>query len=363
MSQEGHDVRFITVGPVLKTPLEVRSTPLPTGLWSAARSALRFFGAVRAFRPDLLHLHYAGGRLGTLAHLSGVHPLIATVIGGDVLAEQHEGGLRPAERRATEVILRDADLILAKSDVLKERVNEFGSYSGKTEVVRWGVDTRVFCRDEAGRARLRARFGVPSSARLILSPRALRPLYNIDLIVRAFARLTANDPNVFLALTEAGPFPGYQDDLRRQISSLGLTDRVAFWGVFDRQELPSLYSAADLVVSVPRSDGLPQSLFEAMACETPTVLGDLSAYHELAKQGEGVLFSELETEALATVISGQTSERLQEIGRAGRIRILKVADIGTEARRVSGLYDRVMSAPRRRRLPDPREAFSLLYRS
>ena len=50
-----------------------------------------------------------------------------------------------------------------------------------------------------------------------------------------------------------------------------------------------LSSAAD-VVSVPCWMALPQSP-SAMACENPTILGDLAAYKELAAPGEGVLAS------------------------------------------------------------------------
>ncbi len=363
IASTGVSVRFVTIGPVLPTSLEAASTPLPQGPLQAARSFFRFFREIRTFNPDLLHLQYAGGRLGTLAHLAAVHPFVVSVIGGDVLPEQHEGGLPEAERRATAAILRDADLILAKSEGLKVKVLEAGPYAAKTEVVRWGIDSQAFRRDEEGRAGLRARFGRSVSDWIILSPRALQPLYNIDVLVEAFAEVARVQPRAFLALTESGAAPAYVAAIKKQVASLGVQARVQFWGRFDRAELPALYSAADVVVSIPRSDGLPQSLFEAMACETPTVLGDLETYREFAASGEGVLYSPIRADSLAALLSSTPHHTWAAVGSAGRRRILAAADLQTEARRVRRLYEQTMAAPRRRRRPDPREVLGLLSRS
>jgi glycosyltransferase involved in cell wall biosynthesis len=363
LAEASLDVRFVTVGPVLPTSLPTRSRPLPRGPLGAILAFVRFFRDIRAFKPDLLHLHYAGGRLGTLAHLAAVHPFVVSVIGGDVLPEQHEAGLPDRERRATASILADADLILAKSDRLRSKVLELGPYASKTEVVRWGIDSGFFARDEKGRARIRERFGRSPSDRIILSPRSLQPLYNVDIIVSAFARVARQDDNVFLAITETGVSPAYLSSLRQLVSSLQLEDRVQFWGRFDRRDLPALYSAADVVVSVPRSDGLPQSLFEAMACETPTLLGDLDAYRELAAPGEGVLYSAIDRDRLAAALSSMTAMDLRALGARGRRRVLEVADIRAEAKRVAGRYADLAGRPRRRRRPSLSEALSLLPRS
>ena len=41
-----------------------------------------------------------------------------------------------------------------------------------------------------------------------------------------------------------------------------------------------LYQAADAVISVPESDGLPSSVLEAMACGVPVVVSDLPGPRE-----------------------------------------------------------------------------------
>ncbi|MCU0241542.1 MAG: glycosyltransferase family 4 protein, partial [Vicinamibacteria bacterium] len=175
----GIEVRFVTVGPVLPIAgLEVRTRPLPTNPIAAVRAALGFLRDVRAFAPDLVHLHYAGGKLASLATSAHAHPLVATVMGGDVLPEQHQGGLSFWERRATRRVLQEADLLLAKSDALQAAIRSFAPTKARIETVRWGVDPARTQRDETGAAVWRARLGLAPDTPVILSPRTPHALYN-----------------------------------------------------------------------------------------------------------------------------------------------------------------------------------------
>ena len=81
LARRGHEVRFVTLGEVLAAPgVDVRTRPIPRDLLQAVQAARGFVRDIRSFHPDVLHLNYAGGRLGTLATLAGVHPLVAAVV-------------------------------------------------------------------------------------------------------------------------------------------------------------------------------------------------------------------------------------------------------------------------------------------
>jgi len=141
MASRGHEVRLVTLGQVFPVEgIEVRTRPIPTTLVEAAKAAHAFLNDIHTFEPDLMHLHYAGGKLGTMATLSRVHPLVVTVMGGDVLPEQHPGGQSRLERRVTRRVLEESDLILVKSDKLRPAMANYGNFSNKVETVRWGVD-------------------------------------------------------------------------------------------------------------------------------------------------------------------------------------------------------------------------------
>jgi glycosyltransferase involved in cell wall biosynthesis len=128
----------------------------------------------------------------------------------------------------------------------------------------------------------------------------------------------------------------------------GVADRVRFIGQVEHAAMPALYSLAEVVVSVPASDGLPQSLFEAMACGTPIVLGRLPVYEEVVHDGAEALMVPLAAEA----VGGAVARILREPALAARLaeRALATvrveADLGREAARVEAFYGEALAAPR-----------------
>jgi len=363
----GHQVRWVTLGEVLPAPgVEVRTRPLPRGLTGAVRATRGFLADLRAFRPDLLHLHYAGGRLGSLALLSGLHPLVVTVMGGDILPEQHPGGLPTLERRATRRALQEADLLLVKSEALRLALQGWGPFSARVETVRWGVDPAVFRRDASAAQAWRDRLGLGPEARAILSPRLLDPRYNIHLVVEGLPAILGRVPQARLLLTEYGAVPAYRASLERQIAELGLRDAVRFLGQIPQAEMPGLYSLADAVVAVPASDGLPQSLFEAMACQAPLVLGRLAAYGEVATDGQHALLVDFTPQAIAAAVLEilQQPSFARSLAERALARVREVALLPREMNRVDAFYQGLLESPPRRGrwLPRCADALSLLLR-
>lgn len=363
VSSRGHRVRVVTLGEVLpEASVEVSTRPLPTGPLSALDAARGFWRDVRSPEPDLLHLHYAGGRLGTLAALAGVRPLVVTVMGGDVLPEQHLGGHGTLERRATRRILEQADAILAKADRLHSAIVACGGAPDKIETVRWGVDPDRFLPTPRGAESLRRRLSLPAESRLLLSSRILQPLYNVHTIVEAMPRVLRLEPRAMLLVSEDREDADYRSAIERRVASLGIGAAVRFIERLPPAEMPALYSLAEVVVSVPSSDGLPQTLFESMACETPVVLGRLPAYSEVVDEGKTAVFTDIEPAALAGAISRVlgSPELGRDVGRAARRRVLEVASLPRELDRVEACYRVALSRPRTRRVRPVSTALDLM---
>lgn len=367
LAARGHQVRLVTAGPVLEAPsLDVCTRPIPGNPVAAAMAARGFLRDIWSFRPDVLHVHYAGSKLGTMATLSGVHPLVVTVMGGDVQPEQHLTGLPRLEHRATRRLLEEADLILAKSDALRPEIATFGQFESKIETVRWGVDPSLFERRADEAEALRVRLGLARDDRVVLSPRLLRPLYNVHLLVEAFPSVLAHVPRAVLLVSEHRADDAYREALGARVTALGLDDRVRFIGRIEHADMPAFYSLAEVSVNLPFSDGLPQSLFEAMACGTPSVLGRLPWYAEVVKEEEHVLLADLAPPAVASALKRLlTDEPLRRrLAEAGRRRVLEVACLPREAERVEGFYERLLARPRRRPAWAPRvlDGLSLAFR-
>jgi len=276
---------------------------------------------------------------------------VVTVMGGDVLPEQHPGGMSWLERRATRRVLEAADLVLVKSEALREAVAAFSPFEARVETVRWGVDPGMFHRDERAAEALRRRLGVAEGDRVVLSPRILAPLYNVHLIVEALPHLLGPVPQALLAVTEYAADAGYRRQVEARAHALGVGSRVRFVGCIEHHEMPALYSLAEVVVSVPSSDGLPQSLFEAMACGTPVVLGRLPAYAEVVRDGESAVLSDLEPPAIAeaVLLLLGSPARAAEIATAAARRVREVADLRSEVARVESFYERARASLRSHR--------------
>jgi glycosyltransferase involved in cell wall biosynthesis len=355
MAMRGHEVRLVTAGPVLPVGgVEVLTRPLPVSLRQAVAAARSFLDDIRSFRPDLLHLHYAGGKLGTMATLAGIHPLVVTVMGGDVLPQQHPRGLPLLERRATRRILEEADLILVKSDALRDAVAVLGEFAAPVQTVRWGVDAARFRRDPDGAGRARLRLRLAPADRVILSPRILSPLYNIHLVVEAMGAVLNRVPEALLLVAEYNADAAYRASIQAQIASLGRGDRIRLVGHIEPGDMPSLYSLAEVVVSVPSSDGLPQTLFEAMACEVPVVLGRLPAYEEIVRDGETAILVDLSADGVARGLLRilEDAPLQDELTRRALARLHETALLPRELDRVEALYRGLLpraSGDRRRR--------------
>ncbi|WP_022663042.1 glycosyltransferase [Paucidesulfovibrio longus] len=264
---------------------------LPLGrCWrlTALTRCVHFFALARALDPDVIFVQYAQGLWAWLATATG-RPVVVSVMGGDVLFdEQHDPGA--VQRAATRGCLRRAALALCKSEYLAERVRAMRP-RGQVRVMAWGVDRSLFRPASAGgekRAERRAA-GLPESGLLLLAPRALQPLYNPGVILRAFARSGLANQGAHLALCTFRADPACEAGLRELRRELNLEKSVLFLPPQDAAGMARLYRASDLGISVPESDGLPQTLFEAAACGLPLILRDLPNYNEVLRHGEQAL--------------------------------------------------------------------------
>ena len=137
-------------------------------------------------------------------------------------------------------------------------------------LIQHGVDTTRFHPGPADPTFL-DRHGL-AGHRVVLSPRAIRPLYRHETVLDAFAGTL---PDAVLVMSALDADPATLAAVRDQAARLGVADRVRILERIAPEELPDAYRAAAVVVSVPESDSFPVTLLEAMATGVPLVVGDL----------------------------------------------------------------------------------------
>ena len=279
----GHDVHLVA-------PIGVQAPPPPDGiaihlfrglpasgigLAAVRHSRTELRRALAEIEPDLLHAHYAR-RPAWHAWLSGHRPYVVTVWGSDVLVT---GRMTALGRIATRLALRSAAVVTAAADATASAAVALGARRDRLRRIGFGVDLARFAPgppDASLRAELRLGPG-----RIILSPRALTPLYRHDTVLEAFAELP---DDTLLVVSGMNADPAYRAHLEERAGSLGVADRLHILPTIEHGKMPGLYRAADAVVSVPESDGEAITVLEAMASGVPVVVSDLPGVRERLTQ-------------------------------------------------------------------------------
>lgn len=244
--------------------------------WLTARDLSWLARLLRRERIDLLHCHFLGAN-AWLGALSRFRPLVLTVMGGgDVCGPGwHPRGLR--ERVLTPHALRRADLVTSWSKVMAEAVRPFCRPGTPIEVIHGGVDLGRF-HPGPDPAHLREKLGLPVGARVVFSPRLMRPLSNITQIAAAAELISREEPDIYFLF--AGPAvqweEAYEAEVRKALGAAA--ERARFIRGIPHDEMADYHRLADVTVSVPSTDGTPMTVLESMACGTPVVVGDIPDY-------------------------------------------------------------------------------------
>jgi glycosyltransferase involved in cell wall biosynthesis len=339
-SKRGHDVSLIADAAYHDDISGVRVYDLTrlinTRVLRFAVWALITHQLVHRWQPDILHAHRVSSA-GWLGAFSGFHPFVVTSWGSDLL--YHPDRSRVASRLVNYVLIR-ADRITTDSHALRRRAIEFGAEPDLTEVIQFGVDSSKF---HPGMETIQLRQQLDTgSSQIVLSSRAIAPIYNIDVIIQSIPVVLSMHPDTIFIFKKYNVDPDYKARLDAQIIELGISNHVRWVGPAENeQEIARLYCLSDVVVSIPSSDSTPSSLLEAMACARPVIVSDLPSLHEWITEGKNGYFVPVRdpdslADALCTTLKDSTN--LTAIGSNNRSAIMERADYHTEMQKVETIY-------------------------
>lgn len=291
---------------------------------------------IRRWQPDILHAHRVSSA-GWLGAFSGFHPLVVTPWGSDLYQQPARSALASRLARFT---LPRADVVTADSQDLCSLAVRFGANQEATKMIQWGVDTSVFfpaARSLDWQNRLHIH-GKP----VILSPRGVNRIYNLDIIIQALAQVRLAYPEIILILREYNVDPGYKLELEQLIDSSGLRANIRWIKQIEPYaQLVELYRLADIVVSIASSDGTPVSVLEAMACGIPVIAGDLPSLREwINNKDNGLLVPLRDPDRLAGLMINllENSATRNLFAARGRALIAEKAEHGIEMTKMEHLY-------------------------
>lgn len=188
--------------------------------------------------------------------------------------------LRVRYKRQLHRTLEESRRVITVSQILLSALDVYANIdSMKARVIHNGVSARFGPNiDEKTRLAVRRRHSLP--ARFAFWAGDFRPEKNLSFLLRAWSRLRkrlAVAPDLVLA----GQKEMSYRNLVREAESAGLAGTVHFPGFIPDEDLPAVYSEAELFVFPSLYEGFGLPPLEAMACGTPCVVSNSSSLPEV----------------------------------------------------------------------------------
>jgi sugar transferase (PEP-CTERM/EpsH1 system associated) len=293
------------------------------------RLVWNLYQVFRRERPDIVHTHAWGTLLEGLvaARLARV-PIV-------VHGEHGTLQLKRRQRVAQRIAWKAADRMLSVSSRLAERIShDTGLPLARMTVIRNGVDLNRFQRVD--RADARARLGFAEDELVAIAVGRLVPVKDHVTLLEATALARCNGRRFTLAIAGDGPL---RTTLEERARALGLDAAVRFLG--HRADVETVLAAADLFVLSSVSEGLSNTILEAMATGLPVVATRVGGADEMVEDGvTGVLVpasSPSEMAAALTAVFADADVR-RTMGTRGRGRAEAEFSLETMVRRYESLY-------------------------
>jgi sugar transferase (PEP-CTERM/EpsH1 system associated) len=251
------------------------------------------------------------------------------------------GYVREPRRRCwfRRVAFELADRVLTVSYQLRDlHARRTGFAQSRIGVIHNGVDGSRFFPDEEARFRMRAELGIAEDEFCIGCVGNLLPVKDHVTALRAVAAIAGALPRWRLVIAGEGPereklegFIAAHPQCRGRISLLGAHDRI-----------PELLNAFDVYLLPSLSEGISNSLLEAMSIGLPVIATETGGNPEVVEDGKsGLLFPAGDSSKLAQQLlnlEGRPQARKQ-LGRSAISRVREEFSIESMIRNYARLYE------------------------
>jgi glycosyltransferase involved in cell wall biosynthesis len=332
LKERGHAVTVICPrGRPLARELMARGLPLRDPITIGKLDPImlaRLAVWLRRERIQVIHTHLSTASLlgSWAARLAGI-PALATVHGLN-----------------TRTCFNWARAIIAVSNAVKQHLVAQGLPAERITVIHNGVDLRAMSHSRGGGVDVRAQWGLPKQAPVLVTVGRLAPQKGHRYLLEAVEILSRDERWRELRLLVVGT-GALLAQLQREAEERGLGERVTFCG-FHRDVLPFL-QASDIFVLPSVQEGLSLSALEAMALAKPVVACRVGGTPEVVVDGEtGLLVAPGEPGELAHALERLMSDPSQAraMGEAGKRRVQEAFDLEQMVTKIEGLYHRLIAA-------------------
>jgi D-inositol-3-phosphate glycosyltransferase len=319
-----HVAPGVLVRNVVAGPFEgLNKNDLPTQLCAFTAGVLRAEATHEPGYYDIVHSHYwLSGQVGWLARDRWAVPLVHTA---HTLAAVKNAALAdgdapepPMRAIGEQQVVDEADrLIVNTEDEARQLVSIQQADPARIDVVHPGVDLQLFSPGDRDAAR--TSLGLRADEQVVAFVGRIQPLKAPDILLRAAARLTERFGalRVLVAGGPSGSGLRAPDTLVRLAADLGITTRVTFLPPQSREDLVTVFRAADLVAVPSYSESFGLVAVEAQACGTPVVAAAVGGLPVAVRDGvSGALVRGHDVDDWADAIGGLLQRGPDALSRA-----------------------------------------------
>jgi len=231
---------------------------------------------------------------------------------------------------------------VAIADEVAESVKSVYGISEPTNIPN-GIPVQAFAPKPGARELWRRENGFHQEEVLIACVARFYPQKNHVTLLQAFAASGCSG-DARLLLAGDGML---EEDIRKQASELGISNRVHFLG--RRDDIPSLLAASDIAALASLWEGNPLSVMEAMAAGKACAMTSVGAIPELIEDGRsGLLAVPGDAASLAAHLRALVADAglRARLGEAARMRALARFDHSVMVSAYEELYERELRGAR-----------------
>lgn len=297
-----------------------------------------YFKLARAFRAHKIQIAHTHG-WGTL--LEG---MVAAKLARVSAVVHGEHGTIKDDTKAHIYLQRlmwhAADEILSVSEALRRKLSQTINFpEHRIRVIANGVDLHRFtaARD---RSAWKCRLNLPPDALTFGTVGRFVPVKCYPVLIEASRWIFERIPNSYLVLVGDGPL---RSQLVRLAGDYQMRDRVRFLGW--RSDVPEILNALDIYVLASESEGMSNTILEAMASGLPVVATSVGGNVELVDRSWGLLVPPYNSKSLADAISillGAPGKR-EIMGRLGRQHVEEHFSLEAMAQNYADVYLEIIS--------------------
>jgi glycosyltransferase involved in cell wall biosynthesis len=305
----------------------------------------KLYRVIKRGRYHIVHTHSSkAGVLGRLAAKLAGTPFIVHTLHSLVFHEYQPWLVNRTWRVVKKVCAPMTDHFISVSSIISQKAIAAGiDRPEKFSTIYSGMELDWFLRAQVDGQAIRREFGIPEDAPVVGKIARLFPLKGHDQLMDAAPEIVRRQPDVRFFLIGDGIL---YEHLRARARAAGILDNFVFAGLIDRERIPEMLAAMDVVVHTSLREGLARVLPQALAMGKPCVSFDIDGAPEVVIPDQtGYLVKPNDSAGLADCIARLLADpQLRAaMGAKGRRHVDPAFRAETMVRQIAEVYELLLA--------------------